>query len=94
MNSAQFTGAMAVPGSGERRPVDEQAGAVARVLLPASCQEQLQEGGHLLAAVQELVEDDEQVGEVGHRVAGQPGLAGGPRGRRDRRRGDEMPVSA
>lgn len=46
-------------------------------MLAASCEEPLQEGGHFMAAAQELVEDGEQVGEVGHHGAGQPGLPGG-----------------
>jgi hypothetical protein len=33
-------------------------------MLAASCEEPLQEGGHFMAAAQELVEDGEQVGEV------------------------------
>ena len=46
-------------------------------MLAASCEKPLQEGGHFRAAAQELVEDGEQVGEVGHHGAGQPGLPGG-----------------
>jgi hypothetical protein len=37
--------------------VGEQAGAGARVMLAASCEEPLQEGGHFMTAAQELVED-------------------------------------
>jgi hypothetical protein len=74
--SALRAGELAVPERGERRPVDNQAGAGARVLFTPSCQEPLQERGYLLAAAQELTEDSKQVGKVGHHVAGQPGLPG------------------
>jgi hypothetical protein len=45
-------------------------------MLAASCEEPLQEDGHFMAAAQELVEDGQQVGEVGHHGNGQPGLPG------------------
>jgi hypothetical protein len=74
--SALRAGELVVPERGERRPVDNQAGAGARVLLAAYRQEPLQERGYFPAAAQELIEDGKQLGEVGHHVAGQPGLPG------------------
>lgn len=84
-----MTGELAEPQRGEGHVVDEQAGVVARVLVPGGREEPGQAGGHVRAA-KELVDDGEQPGELGPAAGrvvlnGARPLAGGlPGGMRDR----------